>query len=264
MHLETKSRIRASAWFIGERLNVRGVGNDDTLSMVPPTLRAGKMGLAILFRFGVVVFIELDTAEQAAFIESINPLILEKFESFEKDEVEIEILPNETERLDPRGILILNEPSTQRIQVVARVLAKSIVLSYYETQVARVFDDIEPLAEKLRQSGRIPESSNKLMRQIGAVLVAETRTTGRVEIAEKPEITWDFPELDKLYERLSAEYELRERDLALERKLGLISRIAETLLDLLQHRRSLHVEWYIAILIVLELLMTLYSMFKGM
>ena len=54
---------------------------------------------------------------------------------------------------------------------------------------------------------------------------------------------------------------MRERQLALERKLEVISRTAETVLDLLQARRSLRVEWYIVILIVMELLLSLYQQF---
>ena len=43
------------------------------------------------------------------------------------------------------------------------------------------------------------------------------RMVGRVEVAEKPEIVWDDPRLDRLYERLATEYELRDRDRALSR-----------------------------------------------
>ena len=47
----------------------------------------------------------------------------------------------------------------------------------------------------------------------------------------------------------------------MERKLDLIARTAETALEVLQDHRNLRVEWYIVILIVLEILLTLYSMF---
>jgi uncharacterized Rmd1/YagE family protein len=84
---------------------------------------------------------------------------------------------------------------------------------------------------------------------------------GRVEVTEKPEITWDDPKLDRLYERLSIEYELRERDRALSRKLELISHTAQTYLNLLQHRQSLRVEWYIVLLIVVEIVLFIYDLF---
>jgi uncharacterized Rmd1/YagE family protein len=83
---------------------------------------------------------------------------------------------------------------------------------------------------------------------------------GRVEVTEKPEITWDRPVLDRLYDRLVTEYELRERDVTLTRKLEIVSRIAETYLELLQNRRSLRVEWYIVLLILVEILIYLYEL----
>ncbi|MBN2255575.1 MAG: RMD1 family protein, partial [Deltaproteobacteria bacterium] len=68
-------------------------------------------------------------------------------------------------------------------------------------------------------------------------------------------------DLERLYARLEDEYELRERHVALERKLELISKTAQTLLDMLQAKRTLRVEWYIVILILVEIMLTLYDMF---
>ncbi len=100
------------------------------------------------------------------------------------------------------------------------------------------------------------------MRYIGDALLIDHKMVGRVEVGEKPELLWERPELERLYVRLEDEYEIRERHLALERKLSLISRTAETLLDLLQHHRSLRVEWYIVALIVFEIFLTLYELFS--
>lgn len=80
---------------------------------------------------------------------------------------------------------------------------------------------------------------------------------GRVEVTEKPELLWDHPEHEQLYLRLEDEYELTERHAALDRKLSLISRTAETVLSILQDKRTLRVEWYITILIVIEIFITL-------
>lgn len=108
----------------------------------------------------------------------------------------------------------------------------------------------------------LERGGRELTRQIGDVLLTQTRTVGRVEITEKPEMTWDDPKLDRLYERLSMEYELRDRDVALSRKLDLIARTAQTYLDLLQNHQSLRVEWYIVVLILVEIVLILYDLFR--
>lgn len=83
---------------------------------------------------------------------------------------------------------------------------------------------------------------------------------GRVETGEKPELLWERPELERLYMRLADEYELRERERALDRKLDVVSRTVETLLGLVQTRSSTRVEWYIVLLIVAELVLAAYSL----
>lgn len=120
-------------------------------------------------------------------------------------------------------------------------LAKSVVLGQYERIIAQAFDRIEPLALALERG--------------------EFWRKGRVEVAEKPELLWERSDLERLHVRLADEYELRERHLALERKLDLISRTAETLLEPTQNQHTLRVECYIVILIVQEILLSLYDLF---
>ena len=92
-------------------------------------------------------------------------------------------------------------------------------------------------------------------------LLSEQRLVGRAEISEKPEILWDHPGLEGLFVRLQDEFEIRERHQALERKLNLLSHTAQSILELLSSRHALRVEWYIVILIVFEILLSLYEMF---
>ena len=85
---------------------------------------------------------------------------------------------------------------------------------------------------------------------------------GRVEVVNKPEMIWEQPHLERLYARLADEFEIRERHLALERKLELVARTAQTVLELLQNRRILRLEWYVLLLILIEVLLSLYQMVR--
>jgi len=84
---------------------------------------------------------------------------------------------------------------------------------------------------------------------------------GRAEITEKPETLWDNPALEGLFARLENEFEIKERHAAIERKLNLLSHTTHTVLELLNSKHSLRVEWYIVILIVTEILIQLYAIF---
>jgi uncharacterized Rmd1/YagE family protein len=257
------NQISIRAWFLGERIDLRALERGETITLVPLTVRAGAQGLAILFRYGVAVLVELQPIEEAAFLQTLAPFVHDRVDEPESEGGEIAIDPEREGRVDGQGRLLLQEFSLKRLQIVAHILAKSAVLSHYEDRVATIFDRIERLAEELQRGVRHPTGGRELTRQIGDVLLTQTRTVGRVEVTEKPEMTWDDPSLDRLYERLSIEYELRDRDVALSRKLDLIARTAQTYLDLLQNHQSLRVEWYIVFLIVIEIILILYELWHG-
>jgi uncharacterized Rmd1/YagE family protein len=261
-HFADKTNIKVRALFIGERIDLRALETTHRLAMSPLAVGAGTEGCAVLLRYGVVVLFAIAPLEEVAFLKHIEPLVGEKFPVAEIEEVEIALDSGMGERVD-NGVIYLREFSIEPLQIIADILAKSVVLAYHEASVARVFDKIEPMAVGLQQEGRGWRKSEELIRYIGGALLVEHKMVGRVEVGEKPELLWERPELERLYARLEDEYEIHERHLALERKLGLVSRTAETLLDLLQHHRSLRVEWYIVVLIVLEILLSLYQIFVG-
>ena len=92
-----------------------------------------------------------------------------------------------------------------------------------EKRAAGAFDRIEPLAERMQSGGHLPKQANDLLCHIGEILQIQHRMVGRAQVGEKPDILWDHPELDRLWQRLENEYELGERQVVLERKLDLIS-----------------------------------------
>jgi uncharacterized Rmd1/YagE family protein len=161
------------------------------------------------------------------------------------------------------GEILVHDVTVESLQIIADVLAKSVVLGYYEASLAAAFDAVEPFAQGLKGGGRTMPKDPDLLRYIGDTLLTQHKMVGRVEVGEKPDLLWESPALTRLFTRLEDEYELQERRLALDRKLELISRTVGTLVDLLQNKRALRVEWYIVILIVVEIILTLYQLFVG-
>jgi uncharacterized Rmd1/YagE family protein len=251
------------ALLLGERLDTRAFERDEPLGMAPLTVDIPGGGVAVLFRYGAVVLFGAATAVLDNFVASLRPLVTAALPVAERDDARLLIRPEADQVVDLAGNIFLPEKTTERLQVVADILAKGLVLSHYETRIADIFDGIEPLAATLREKGRAGARSKELLRHIGDVLLMQQKMVGRVETGEKPELLWDHPELERLYVRLAEEYELRDRDRALDRKLDIISRTVETLLGLVQTRSSLRVEWYIVLLIVAELLLSTYPLLLG-
>src|SRR3569833_2192026 len=263
MHKElfpNKSTGRVRALLLGGRLELKGLESGRVLPALPLMISAGEHGYAVLFRYGAVVLFNVAPVEEMSFLNHLRPLLRDPFVSFVFVLTEITIDPSKDERVE-NNVISVKDTSHERLQVVADISAKSVVLDHYEQRVGGVFDRIEPLADHLQRRGRTDYRDTELLRHIGGTLLIQHTTVGRVEVGEKPEILWERPDLERLYVRLEDEYELRERHLALERKLDLISRTAETLLNLMQHKRSLRVEWYIVILIMAEIALSLIDKF---
>ena len=68
------ARVTAHALNVGDRINTSGF-EKDALSAVPLAVRAGQDGVAVLFRYGAVVFLNMSAEEEAAFLERLSPRI---------------------------------------------------------------------------------------------------------------------------------------------------------------------------------------------
>ncbi|MDY0094141.1 MAG: RMD1 family protein [Candidatus Vecturithrix sp.] len=256
-----KQSIEVRAILMGERIDLRSLETARRLAVSPLVLTSGESGCVAIFRYGAIVLFGLEPMEEVAFLTQIEPIVIKPYPEHETEQVTVYLDPKRDEQVDRNGNLVIREFTIDRLQIVADILGKSVVLGRYESRVAEAFDRIEPLAENLQTHGKGLGKDKELMRHIGDTLLIQHKMVGRVEVSEKPEILWDHPKLERLYVHLESEYELRERHLALERKLELISKTVETQLNLLHNNRSLRVEWYIVILIVFEILLTLYEMF---
>ena len=252
--------VPVRALLLGERLDTRALERDTPLGVAPLTLEIPGGGTAVLFRYGAVILFGAASAALDHFVSGLRPLVTAALPVPEQDDARLLIRPDADQVVDLAGNILLREKTTERLQVVADVLAKGLILSHYETRIAEIFDGIEPLAVTLREKGRPGARGKELLRHIGDVLLMQQKMVGRVETGEKPELLWDHPELERLYGRLAEEYELRDRDRALDRKLDIISRTVQTLLSLVQTRSGTRLEWYILVLIFAELIVAAYPL----
>jgi uncharacterized Rmd1/YagE family protein len=252
--------VPVRALLLGERLDLRAFDREAPRDTTPLLLDIPGGGRAALFRYGAAVLFGAAAEAAERFEATLARKVAGPFAVPEREEVRLLIDPRAEQHVDAAGNILLRDDAPARLQLVADILAKSLVLAHYETRIADIFDRIEPLAATLREKGRPGATGKVLLRHIGDVLLMQQQMVGRVETAETPELLWEHPELERFYMRLADEYELRDRDRALDRKLDIVARTVETLLSLVQTRSSMRVEWYIVLLIVAELALSLYPL----
>jgi uncharacterized Rmd1/YagE family protein len=256
--LKSRNDIRARGLLLGDRLDLKLFKLSDCLSTTPLTLEVDAAGgIAVLFRYGVVVLFGVPIADEIRFIESLKPLLSNAYTTPEAEELEIHC--GMSSQGVQSGAVSLDTLSLEKLQVIADALSKHLVLNLYEHKVAGEFDKIEPLAQELATYGKVSAGSKKLLSKIGHMLLIEHRMVGRAEIGDNPETLWDFPQLGGLYASLEDEFELNERQAALNRKLGLISDTAQTLSDVWDNKQLHKLEWYVIGLILFEIVLSLYE-----
>ena len=261
MELLLKNRLdlKARALLLGDRLDLKLFKIADCLATTPLTLEVDSLGgIAVLFRYGVVVLFGVNNEGEIRFLDTLKPLLTNRYQIPEIEELEIHCGRNSIGVQS--GAVSLDEVTLEKLQVIADALSKNLVLSLYEKKVAGEFDKIEPLALELATHGKVSADSRKLLSKIGSMLLIEHRMVGRAEIGDKPETLWNFPQLEGLYASLEDEFELKERQSALDRKLGLISDTAQTLADVWDNKQLHKLEWYVIGLIIFEIVISLFEL----
>jgi uncharacterized Rmd1/YagE family protein len=252
--------FKARAIFIADRIDLRSWPAEERLASNPVAVSVPGGGLANLFRYGVVVFFDTTDAEEKEFFARIGPSLSGAHPEPETEEVQVSIDFKAREGMQGEKVFLAGD-EIERLQIIADVLSKSVMLAWYEARVAAGFERIEPLATELQGTGRIRASARELSRHVGTMLLTQQLVGGVAEVGDKPEQLWERPDLEGLFVRLEDEFEIRDRHAVLWRKLNLISQTEQTLLQLQQGRHSLRLELYIVVLIVVEIILMLYEMF---
>lgn len=248
------------ALHLGERIDTRSLGEMPALQAAGPR----EPYAVFVFRFGMVVMIGTATSQaEQAILAWLAPHVIDPFPAREAESATIIVKPGAEEEIDAQGHIRLSEASEERLMLAATALARSAALGRDEAGIAEAFNLLEPVIAELRFQGRTRLSIRMIMRHIGDVLATRHRVTGRVQASEKPDLLWDHPELDRLYARLEAEFELVDRTHMLERKLEMIGSLASLLLDLVQERRSVRLELAIIGLIAFEIVLILAEMWNA-
>ena len=245
----------AQARLLGAKIDTRDVAADAFAAALSP-----EAGLTFVFRYGVVVTIGAGGGPTARLDAALRGYVVEPILMQEIESATIELRPDGGDRIGDGGQIQLVNTSHERLLLAAIVLSRSVVLARDEFLVSEAFDQIAPLVSDLRENGHARLAIRPAMRLVGNVLAARHRLTGTAQVDERPDLLWDYSELDRLYARLEAEYELKERAEVLQRKFGALGDFTEVLLDIVQDKRAFRVEVAIVALIAFEIVLTLLSM----
>lgn len=246
---------------LGDRIDLKGLEREDAFSTNPLAFRTASGGTVVLFKSGAAVFAGMTPPEEEALIDSLLPRVAAPLTDRETEHAHLIVRPDAEDLLSGSGSIQLRALDQNRLLLVAEALATSVAMAYDERRIARAFDRIGPVAQSLSQRKLPPGPKSALLEQIGEALAIQQRLAGRIDLDDKPDVLWDHPEIERLWTKLVDEYDLPARGRAIGRKLEVIQETADTLTELMATRTSHRLEWYIIILIAIEIALGLYDRF---
>jgi required for meiotic nuclear division protein 1 len=147
------------------------------------------------------------------------------------------------------------------IDIVAFVIAKSVALERIEEQADTVLDEMEGYIALLDQ-GKLSISDKKLARLASKILNFKYRSIAFIMVLDKPDITWENAEADRLYLTMATLFELSLRYQEIKHKSETLMDITGVFTDLSHARRATRLEWIIIALIFIEIIIYLIQILR--
>jgi uncharacterized Rmd1/YagE family protein len=237
--------------------------------IITPGLLAPQSGGACneervyLYYFGAVVFFNCSEDAINGFYRAIGQLTdnirSPKGDSF-GEQYSLRVDENAGVSVSNNGAIV---PSMQSVYVdiIAYTLAKSVALEQIEALLDVVFDRMEETIARLDR-GALTVPDSQLAKTASSILNFKYRSISHVMILDKPDITWDREEADRLYAALANLFELQQRYSQIRHKADTLLDINAVFTGLSHARRSARLEWIIIILIALEIALFILEMLR--
>jgi required for meiotic nuclear division protein 1 len=218
---------------------------------------------AYLYYFGGVVLLNCSANLIARFLDGIQGHVGQMKQRHQfpfHEEYRLEIDPQrETAIANDCAVMPRCDPAF--LDIICFVIAKSVALERIEARIDQVFDEVEVLIANLA-GGKLELPDRDMARMASSILSFKYTSIAHIMVLDKPDITWDDPQADRLYLTMAGLFELNQRYLEIRHK-------SETLLDMtgvftsLSHaRRAARLEWIIIILIAIEIILYLLELFR--
>jgi uncharacterized Rmd1/YagE family protein len=249
--------ITVRALLIGEDISLRLLRKQKEIISNPPVVELADNSYAVLFRYGVVVFFNVGKETQTEFIRSVSEFInTPQSKEFFEDAVVL-LRDGTPDGLD-NNFIYVKELTLARIQLIATVLARSVILEKQESEVAKIMDIFIPVLQQLKNGSINYLGIKNLIKNFADGVLKKHAMVGKIEILDNPDMLWSNSDLEHFYLQLRGHYEVNDRFNNIEEKLSFISQTAESIFHLQHSLRSVRLEWYIVLLIVFEIVISFF------
>ena len=213
-----------------------------------------------IFKFGTAVFFNVPAAEHEYYLSKLgisakkpNP---QQEQALLSDALTEDNFVLNIESGAPRvgfNMVTLSELDTNKVQLIAHVLAQSSALEIIEHEVDEFLAESEQMTVLLKNRGFFKSNREKLIQFLGESLSVRHSIVNQLSLFKDPDKTWDKEDLYFLYKELFANFDIEDRIEKIERMFQLSSQVTELLLEIVNARRAEFLEITVIVLIAVEI-----------
>lgn len=248
---------------LGKTLSIKEIQRKNPFKVVfrdPLVIRAGKDSYLALLKYGVAAFWNMTGSQKRHWKKRIIPYLTDPHEK-PLEAVDSIAVHSSFEGIK-KGKIYLKTFDPLRVSLVSVVLGRSLALEYYEIEIEKVLKEFSKVVISFGATGTTKLSTRELLKRVGYAMQLKHLAVSEMALLDKPDITWENPELEHLYYDLSEDFELEDRYGIITQKLKLIFQNIEFILNVVETRRSLLLEAIIVGLIVIEIVLFVYELWK--
>jgi uncharacterized Rmd1/YagE family protein len=234
---------------------------EEPMSLNPVTFApatAGDNERVYLYYFGGVVFLNCSGDLIARFLDGI-PQYAESLKGQPqlpyREEYRLEIDPQREPAIGNDGA-VMPHYNLAFLDIICFVIAKSVALERIEERIDVVFDEVEGLIANLAK-GKLELPDRDMARLASSILGFKFTSIAHIMVLDKPDITWDNAEADRLYNTMAGLFELDQRYQEIKHKSETLLDMTDVFSSLSHARRSARLEWIIIVLIAIEVILYL-------
>lgn len=141
--------------------------------------------------------------------------------------------------------------------IISLALSQSVGLEIKERLLEEKMKESKELYEKI-ETLKIKDRA-KLMKFASSIAKERFHILNQLYLLDKPDILWDDPELESLYNQLAIQLELKSRFDVIEYKISYLKESVEFATDMVNQKSSEFLEWIIIWLIAVEIVFSVYE-----
>lgn len=188
---------------------------------------------------------------------AINPLVnIETDHLYYRSGEETSLDTHERLRLD---IITLDSDDAQIKLAISYGLAQSIKLEAFEEAIKEAVKINSYLPEEIATRGTISLSRRAIFKRMGEIFITRSSINLNIEYLDVPEFFWRNPTLEPFYIMTKKFLDIPSRVMALNQKLDVLQELLDILNSQVQHRHSSLLESIIILLIVVEIVISLFQ-----